>query len=234
MKLSYSLMVIFPALFLALVPLAKADLITGDIDISGTVQLDAMNVNMATSVQTWNTNTVLSGTGTFTNLASGTQINFPASIWTFNSGPISNFWSVGGFRFDLKSSTIEIDGKGYLNILFLGTVHGNGYNGTACTGTFSAVNAGGNGYKFSETMTFSMLPPPPGLRMVPNGPGSFKILWPTNGLDPAYNYDFTLQKNTSLTSPNWTLPGYAITNGFGTNFCTVTPATGSMFFRLSQ
>jgi hypothetical protein len=227
-------MVPFLALFLAQVPLAKADLITGDIDLSGTVQLDSMNVNMATSVQTWNANNVLSGTGTFTNLASGSPVNFSPSIWTFNSGPITNFWSAGGFHLDLKFSSIEIDGKGYLNILFIGAVHGNGYNSTACTGTFSAVNTSGNGDTFSETMTISMLPPPPKLRIVPNGSGGVKILWPTNSLDPAYNYDYTLQKNTSLTSTNWVTPGFAITNGFGTNFCMVPPVTGSMYFRLSQ
>jgi hypothetical protein len=227
-------MVPFLALFLAHAPLAKADLITGDIDFSGTAQLDSMNVNMATSVQSWNANNVISGTGTFTNLPNGTSINFPSSIWTFNSGPASNFWSAGGFRLDLKASSIEIDGKGYLNILFTGTVHGNGYKDTACIGTFSAVNTGGNGYKFSETMTFSMLPPPPRLRIVPNGLGGLKILWPASDLDPAYNYDYTLQANSNFTSTNWVTPVYAITNAFGTNFCTVPPAAGSMYFRLSQ
>jgi hypothetical protein len=67
----------------------------------------------------------------------------------------------------------------------------------------------------------------PNLTIVPNGTNSVIILWPA----PATN-SYTLQQNSNLATTNWTTTGYAITNGFGTNFCTITPATGNLFFRL--
>ena len=67
----------------------------------------------------------------------------------------------------------------------------------------------------------------PNLLIVPNGPNSVKILWPATGT-------FTLQQNNNLASAGWATTGYSITNGFGTNFCTVTPPTGNLFFRLKQ
>jgi hypothetical protein len=65
------------------------------------------------------------------------------------------------------------------------------------------------------------------LIIVPNGPGSVKILWPNTG-------SYTLQQNSNLTTTNWVTTGYSITNGFGTNFVTITPPTGNLFFRLSN
>ena len=70
----------------------------------------------------------------------------------------------------------------------------------------------------------------PKLIIAPNGPNSVKILWP----DPATN-SYTLQQNNNLTLPaGWITTGYAITNGFGTNFCTISPPIGNLFFRLKQ
>ena len=69
----------------------------------------------------------------------------------------------------------------------------------------------------------------PKLLIVPNGANSVKLLWP----DPATN-SYTLQQNSNLTTTNWVTSGYAITNGFGTNFCTIIPPTGNLFFRLKQ
>jgi hypothetical protein len=54
--------------------------------------------------------------------------------------------------------------------------------------------------------------------------------WP----DPASN-TYTLQQSANLAPGNgWATSGYSITNGFGTNFCTITPPTGNMFFRLKH
>jgi hypothetical protein len=74
------------------------------------------------------------------------------------------------------------------------------------------------------------MPGVPKLLIVPNGANSVKVLW----LDPATN-TYTLQQNANLAAPaGWTTSGYAITNGFGTNYCTITPPTGNLFFRLKQ
>ncbi len=69
--------------------------------------------------------------------------------------------------------------------------------------------------------------PPPNLIIVTNGPDSIRILWPNLG-------NYTLQQNTNLASTNWVTSSYAITNSGGTNFCTVAPALGNLFYRLKQ
>ena len=68
----------------------------------------------------------------------------------------------------------------------------------------------------------------PNLLIIPNGPNSVKIAWPNTG-------SYTLLQNSDLTSSaGWATTGYSITNGFGTNYCTVTPPAGKLFFRLRQ
>jgi hypothetical protein len=70
----------------------------------------------------------------------------------------------------------------------------------------------------------------PNLTIVHNAPNSVKIIWP----DPATN-SYTLQQNNNLkVAAGWVTTAYSITNGFGTNFCTVSPPAGNLFFRLKQ
>ena len=73
------------------------------------------------------------------------------------------------------------------------------------------------------------MPGVPNLLIVPNGANSVKIIWP----DPATN-TYTLQQNANLATTSWVTSGYTITNGSGTNVCTITPPTGNLFFRLKQ
>ena len=80
---------------------------------------------------------------------------------------------------------------------------------------------------FWSIISVVQMPGVPNLIIVPNGPGSVKILWPNTG-------SYTLQQNSNLTTTNWVTTGYSITNGFGTNFVTITPPTGNLFFRLSN
>jgi hypothetical protein len=56
-----------------------------------------------------------------------------------------------------------------------------------------------------------------------------QILWP----DAATN-SYTLQQNSNLATTNWVTSGYTITPANGTNAITLTPPTGSLFFRLKQ
>jgi hypothetical protein len=69
----------------------------------------------------------------------------------------------------------------------------------------------------------------PKLIIVPNGPASVKILWPSTG-------SYTLQQNSNLAGGSWVTSPYfgSLTNGFGTNFVTITPPLGNLFFRLSN
>ena len=115
-----------------------------------------------------------------------------------------------------------------------GTSTGGTYtvNGTIGQPDASGAMSGGN---YSVTGGFWSLinvvqtPGAPNLLIVPNGANSVKVLWP----DAATN-SYTLQQNASLATTNWVTSGFSITNGFGTNFCTITPPVGNLFFRLKQ
>jgi hypothetical protein len=105
------------------------------------------------------------------------------------------------------------------------------------SGTIGQPDASGamTGGSYSVTGGFWSLinvvqtPGVPNLVIVPNGSNSVKIIWP----DPATN-TYTLQQNANLTTTSWVMSSYPVTNGFGTNFCTITPPTGNLFFRLAK
>jgi len=105
------------------------------------------------------------------------------------------------------------------------------------SGTIGQPDASGamTGGNYSVTGGFWSLinvvhvPGVPKLIIVPNGANSVKLLWP----DAATN-TFTLQQNNNLATPSWVTSGYATTNGFGTNFVTITPPVGNLFFRLKK
>ena len=96
-------------------------------------------------------------------------------------------------------------------------------SGGPVTGTNYYSVTGG----FWSLISVVQTPGVPNLLIVPNGANSVKILWPNTG-------SYTLQQNGNLAGGGWTTSGFAITNGFGTNFCTITPPVGNLFFRLKQ
>jgi hypothetical protein len=105
-----------------------------------------------------------------------------------------------------------------------GTIGQPDASGAMSGGTYSVT---GGFWSLINVVQVSGLPQ---LIIVPNGANSVKVLWP----DPATN-SFTLQQNPNLANAGgWTTTGFAITNGFGTNFCTITTPTGNLFFRLKQ
>ena len=98
-------------------------------------------------------------------------------------------------------------------------------SGGPVTGTNYYSLTGG----FWALINVVQMPGVPKLVIVPNGSASVKLRWP----DPATN-SYTLQQNANLSTTNWVTSGYTVTNGFGTNFCTITPPVGNLFFRLKQ
>ena len=102
-----------------------------------------------------------------------------------------------------------------------GTIGQHDASGAMTGGNYSVMGG------FWSIISVVQMPGVPNLIIVPNGPGSVKILWPNTG-------SYTLQQNSNLTTTNWVTNGYSITNGFGTNFVTITPPTGNLFFRLSN
>ena len=76
-----------------------------------------------------------------------------AQPWIFvPSTPTQALWKVGGFTFDLNSSTIETQSKTDLTIEGTGIVSGNGFDETPMNWMFTTQNAGG---KNMQVFSFS-------------------------------------------------------------------------------
>jgi VPDSG-CTERM motif len=133
--------------------------ISGNIAISGAATLNTTSVNTASKVTTWGVNTVSTDSGSFPLALDGQIVNFSgANGWSFNSGVLNNFWSVGGFTFNLISSTISIQGNGLLYVLLNGTVSSASYTTTDFTGSMTIQNPPGSGCTFSESLSFGSVP----------------------------------------------------------------------------
>ena len=130
---------------------AEAVAVNGNINFAGSVQFDTTSLATATQVTTWfdvfhnaGFSSVTGGTdGDFGGIAPGTSAAM-AQPWIFN--PSTNtpaLWSVGGFTFDLSSSTIVIQNAEELTISGTGIVSGNGFDPTEMNWMFTSQNAGG-------------------------------------------------------------------------------------------
>ena len=82
---------------------------------------------------------------------------------------------------------------------------------------------------FWSMINVVQMPGVPKLIILPNGPNSVKVIWP----DPATN-TYTLQQNGNLAGDSWITSGYIPSNVGGTNYVTITPPVGNLFFRLKQ
>jgi hypothetical protein len=129
----------------------QAGLITGSVGFVGSVTIDTISMGTATNVMGWIDAQVspYQPTGTFTNgpntLVPDMPVTMTSHIWAFSgSTPITNFWNVGGFKFELLSSKIAFQGyatlgqDGYAIVTGTGVISGNGYTPTAFTWTFSS------------------------------------------------------------------------------------------------
>src|SRR5207237_4898075 len=111
---------------------AQATSINGDIHFAGETHFDTNSLATATRVVTWfdvfhnaGFSSVASGTGDFAGISPGTQATM-AQPWIFNpSTPTSGLWSVGGFTFDLLSSSIVSQNASFLSVTGTGIVSGN-------------------------------------------------------------------------------------------------------------
>ena len=124
--------------------------ITGDIGIGGQIQFDAP-LGKATTVTHWisvgNNNdgfgTVLGVTGDLATFISPLDEAAMAQPWNFSSGgPQAALWSVGGFTFDLASSTTVTQIFNFLNVTGVGTISGNGFDSTPATFTLTVTQLG--------------------------------------------------------------------------------------------
>ena len=66
-----------------------------------------------------------------------------AQPWDFGpGGPQPGLWSVGGFTFDLASSTIVTQIPDFLNVTGIGSITGNGFDPTLALSTLTVTTLG--------------------------------------------------------------------------------------------
>jgi len=138
---------------------AQATPINGDIQFAGETRFDTNSLATAHRVVTWfdvfhnaGFSSVTSGTGDFAGIFPGTQATM-AQPWIFNpSTPTPGLWSVGGFSFDLLTSTIVTQNASTLVIEGTGIVSGNGFDPTSMDWSFTTQSAGG---RTRTTFSFS-------------------------------------------------------------------------------
>jgi len=134
---------------------AQATQITGDIDFAGQVSYDKTSLATATMVTAWHMATVSGATGDFAPTLGLTPAF--ATPYVFNPPTAyASLWSVGGFTFELDSSTIQHQDGFLLFITGSGFVTGNGFDKTPGLWSFSSNHSNGKSatsFNFSANTT---------------------------------------------------------------------------------
>jgi VPDSG-CTERM motif len=108
---------------------AQADpMITGTITFGGSVNLDTASAGTATMVTGWHgfggvgNPLVVDADGDFlaNGVMPGVSTGTFATPWSFNSGPVANFWQVGIFTFNLTASSIFMQGGNPAGVVVTG------------------------------------------------------------------------------------------------------------------
>jgi hypothetical protein len=132
--------------------------VSGNIGFSGAVTLDTSSVLTSIEATGWSQTIVDASSGAFAGIAHGTPVTV-ASPWHFTSGALPSFWSVGGFTFNLISSSISLQSSLFLDVNLTGTVTAAGFDPTTFTGTFQVANPPANGTTtFTERLSFASVP----------------------------------------------------------------------------
>lgn len=117
-----------------------------------------MSLATATRVNTWDSSFVSQSSGdfaAFTNFLDNATMSAP---WIFNTGtpgsplpggPLAALWQVGGFTFDLNSSSVVLQSSTFLNVTGVGVVSGNGFDPTPGFFSFTASGDGSPQPSFS-------------------------------------------------------------------------------------
>lgn len=158
-------------LALSLQTAASAVPISGNLNFLGVAQLDSADLSAATKV-----NAILGFAGTADGSFSGISFATPVAFtlpWSFTSGAVNDFWSVGGFTLDLASSWVVTQNATFLNVVGTGTLRAIGYDDTPGTWSFTIPGASAN-----STFTFaaaSSAVPDGGMTLVLTGAGLVAI-----------------------------------------------------------
>ncbi len=148
---------------------ARAVQITGDIDFAGQAFFNTNSLATATQVTNFKTMAgfgldhsavVTDATGSFaTTVVMGDIASFP-SLYQFNpSAPATPLWTVGGFTFDLTSSTVMLQNSKFLVIEGIGILTGNGFDATVGRWAFTSQQSdGSNRVSFSFSSNNAAVP----------------------------------------------------------------------------
>jgi hypothetical protein len=146
---------------LALTQISQAVPITGNIGFTGGLTYNTGDSASATQVTSWISPQVTLDSGGFAGIPSGTAAMFTPLIWNFNTAvPILNFWSVGGFTFELLSSYVGSQGgtpgvSAYVDVNGTGIVSGNGFTPTLMSFNLTSQDPKGSvnpdGWTFSAS-----------------------------------------------------------------------------------
>ncbi|MES2474886.1 MAG: VPDSG-CTERM sorting domain-containing protein [Verrucomicrobiota bacterium] len=135
-----------------LTSVANATMVNGQIDFGLTATLDSPLLINATEVSSWNFVIAVSPTDDFdTFVNTGDVPSTFTAPWSFVSGAVSPLWVVGGFTFDLTSSSIFQQNANFLDVRGTGMVTGNGFDPTPGNWTFTITSASGSGSGVSGT-----------------------------------------------------------------------------------
>jgi hypothetical protein len=130
---------------------ARGTMINGAITFAGGAIYDTMSLATATRVNTFVDVSVMSRSGDFSGFVNMGDPVTMAMPWIFSpSTPTPSLWSVGGFTYDLMSSTVVLQNADFLLIQGIGTISGNGFMATQGTWSFTSQSPSANGiFSFS-------------------------------------------------------------------------------------
>lgn len=132
-------------------PQAQATMINGAITFAGGAIFDTDSLATATEVDTFLNVMVTSRDGDFASTVNvGDSVSMTTPYVFMPSMATPALWSVGGFTYDLASSTVVLQTADFLLITGTGTISGNGFEATTGTWSFTSQSPDADGvFSFS-------------------------------------------------------------------------------------
>jgi hypothetical protein len=128
----------------------QAAMIQGAITFAGGVDFDTDSLATATRVNAFSNVVVVSDDGDYAGFVNPGDSVTMATPWIFTpSTQTPGLWSVGGFAFDLDTSTVVLQNANFLLIEGSGIIEGNGFDATAGIFRFSTQSPGTDNGIFS-------------------------------------------------------------------------------------
>ena len=124
---------------------AHAEFIDGMIELEGSPKFDAKSLADASKVKTWDNVSVVDRSGDFMDFVSSGESAAVDMPWRFKASkkhPAS--LSVGGFTFDLTSSSVNSQNSKLLSVDGSGSISGNGFDVTPGSWSFTSNKVNGS------------------------------------------------------------------------------------------